>query len=468
MQKQISRFIRPCTIVLTALLLGTAAYCGPQAYAAGYTAHEWNNKAIASSNAHKWDQAVYGFEKAYALNQSDTIVARNLLTGYLNLANHLSEKKRFNDALRWANKAKKLKNTSSVQKTISVIHANHAVYLAGVGRWKAAIRVAGLALKFDMQNKTNRKNLSNIYYGYAQTLDDTKRLDAAKNAIIYNPQSASNWALAGYAFYNSDNLKQAVTHFEKALELSPAYPGLKALLNKAKKDLKIEKDYQKTETRWFTVKFSGYENTGLARDVITVLDRAHYELKTKMGMFSDKKIVVVIYTGDDYKTASGGPDWSSGVYDGKIRIKEGTITDDRSVLENVLYHEYTHAVIHERTKRAVPTWWNEGLAQHAEPSRKWNRSLKRKLTRSMTTGAWIPLSRLDRSFVSIVNHDEAEQAYLESYSLIQFLKSRYGAYSFVDVMNRISNGQKFDDVFYTIYRMRIPELDREWKRFLKS
>ena len=89
---------------------------------------------------------------------------------------------------------------------------------------------------------------------------------------------------------------------------------------------------------------------------------------------------------------TSAPDWSDGLFDGRIRMPVGGLSKDPLRFEHVLTHELVHAMIAGLAPRNVPGWLHEGLASYFEPVDRAaaERSLKR----------WpaVPLSVLQGSF----------------------------------------------------------------------
>jgi len=134
-----------------------------------------------------------------------------------------------------------------------------------------------------------------------------------------------------------------------------------------------------------------------------------------------------------------GPDWSGGLYDGKIRLPVGGATELTPQLKGVLFHEYTHVVIQELTRGNVPTWLNEGVAE-LQGRRLFNPPMA-DLGKAAKSGQPLPANFLDKSFISLDTH-QAGLAYQESYALANFMVQSYGWHKVREILQLLGAGEK--------------------------
>ncbi|MEW5691739.1 MAG: tetratricopeptide repeat protein [Candidatus Hydrogenedentota bacterium] len=432
------------------------------------SASYWNEKGVQATQKGDWNEAVKCFEKAYRLKPDEEIIKENLFKSYLSLASYLIEKKKFNDALKWAKRARKLKNNKEVSKTLAILYGNYAVYIASKGKLNDAISYAYKAIEYDPSNKTLKDNYVNLTLNYAFSVDGDLRKNALLNVLKYKPDSVTALSGLGNIYYDEDDLENAIKYYGETLKYDPDNDMIRYKYEKAKKEYSQEKNYKKTKRVRFTVKYEGIERSDLAWQVLNILDEAYYLLRNKIGFWSAKKLTVIIYTGEKYKTVSGVPDWSGGLYDGKIRVKEGDISGNQKQLKDILYHEYVHALIHERVGNEITVWMNEGLAQYFEPSRTWSDEYRKELALTIDTPDWLPLKTLNTTFVKFEDAKKAAQAYKESYSVAYYLSKTYGEYSFIRLLDTIHQGDTFGEAFKKIYFIDLDTFETNWKFFLKT
>src|SRR5207249_9986598 len=119
---------------------------------------------------------------------------------------------------------------------------------------------------------------------------------------------------------------------------------------------------RRLDSRHVTVRFEREQDEAPARAVLVRLETARQEIGRRLGAYPERKIPVVLSAGGTFHEHAQAPDWAQGLFDGKIRLPaEGAIRDG-AALDRVLRHEYTHALVQDRTRGRAPTWLSEGLA----------------------------------------------------------------------------------------------------------
>lgn len=137
--------------------------------------------------------------------------------------------------------------------------------------------------------------------------------------------------------------------------------------------LKVDASKQQIQSDRFDVRFDGENQSGVARDVLFVLDRAYVRLADIYYERPSRKIQVVLHSAQDYYTATGAPFWSGGVFsshNGAIQIPvRGLPSTLPKEMEDVLVHELSHAFVDEMSGGFAGRDTQEGLAQFMEGKR---------------------------------------------------------------------------------------------------
>jgi len=137
--------------------------------------------------------------------------------------------------------------------------------------------------------------------------------------------------------------------------------------------LNVDPSKQLIQSERFDIRFDGESQSGVARDVLFVLDRAYTRLADIYYDRPARKIPVVLHSGQDYYTKTGAPWWSGGVYDshdGAIQIPvRGLPSTLPREMEDVLVHELSHAFVDEMSGGFAGRDLQEGLAQYMEGKR---------------------------------------------------------------------------------------------------
>jgi tetratricopeptide (TPR) repeat protein len=248
----------------------------------------------------------------------------------------------------------------------------------------------------------------------------------------------------GRAHYDSGNLQTAVESWEKALELDRERKDIAELAAKGRKELAVEGSMGKEFSSRFVVSYDEGDRSDLADKVLDHLETAYNRVGADFSHFPTARIPVLIYTRKDYRTLTNSPDWSGGLYDGKIRLPIGGTTELNAILKATLYHEYTHVVIQDITNGHTPTWLNEGLAE-LQGRREFAHPLI-DLELAVKNRSVLPLSSIQKGFGKLSAKDAA-LAYQQSYSMAKYLVSTYGWHKAKDILMLLGSGKAASTAF---------------------
>jgi tetratricopeptide (TPR) repeat protein len=274
-------------------------------------------------------------------------------------------------------------------------------------------------------------------------LYSAKQYDAAivelEQARVVGADTVDLLLFLGRAHYDNSNLPSAIEVLDKALEIQPDNHEINALVAKARRELVVEGKMDKGFSSRFVVSYDAGDRSNLADSILDALESAYNRVGSDFNHFPNARIPVLIYTKTDYRSLTNSPDWSGGMYDGKIRLPVGGATEVNNILRSLLFHEYTHVVIQDITSGNCPIWLNEGLAE-LEGRRDFNHPLK-ELEKAVRQKTLLPLSLLERSFSSLQAKD-ASLAYQQSYSFVKYLTSTYGWHKIKDILVNLGAGKE--------------------------
>lgn len=237
--------------------------------------------------------------------------------------------------------------------------------------------------------------------------------------------------------YDSGNLPQALELLDKTLALKGDFPAASGLAAKIRRELDVEKSMDKGYSSRFVISYDAGVRSHLAGDILAALEDAYSSVGRDLSLFPAMRIPVILYTRKDFRTVTAGPDWSGGLYDGKIRLPVGGADQLSDQLKAVLYHEYTHVVVQEITHGNCPTWLNEGLAE-LEGRKIFNPPLG-ELGKAAKQSHFTPFNRLEKGFTDLTARDVA-LAYQQSYALVNFMVSSYGWPKVGEILSALGSG----------------------------
>jgi hypothetical protein len=206
--------------------------------------------------------------------------------------------------------------------------------------------------------------------------------------------------------------------------------------------------------------------------IIAQSERLYEKISRDIGVVSSEPIgVIFAYSEDEFNqfqpAGVGLPHWAGGVaYPGlnrmvirSPRLIEGS--PDTSL--RTFTHELSHLILARPFGRSpIPPWLNEGFAMYE--AYEWSPSQDLLMTRAVLSGSLISLNRLTQAFNG--NDFAVEQAYVQSYSLVNDLISTYGREDFHAFVLRLARGQPFEPAFEESFHLSVQGFEADWRRRL--
>lgn len=284
----------------------------------------------------------------------------------------------------------------------------------------------------------------------------------AKEAVRQNPQHVDAHVLLGELYYLRQEMTKARKSWEKAAKLAPGREDVRQALAKLQLESAVENDLERSDTRPFILRFAGDSVPVDLGSLKEMLWDAHRQIGQQLSYFPGHNITVLLYPEADFQKVRSLSHPVAGLYDGKIRLplKAGRTTGKE--LKRILWHEYTHALVHDLSKNRCPIWLNEGLATLQE-SRVSPPDLApvRAALKQGKLPAWERLW-------SQVDYDPAtlHLNYPTSYLIAQYLVNRGGWRRMVALLRRLGQGFPVQDALRAEYQMEPAALERDWRAWL--
>ncbi|HEY8370681.1 MAG TPA: peptidase MA family metallohydrolase, partial [Thermodesulfobacteriota bacterium] len=211
----------------------------------------------------------------------------------------------------------------------------------------------------------------------------------------------------------------------------------------------------------FTVSFEGGGTSEQAGYLVSLLlEEAYHAVGRRLEAYPDEPVHAVLYPRERFRDVTRSPDWAGAIYDGKIRLPIGGLTDRTEALRRVIAHEYTHALVHRLSRGRAPVWLNEGLAQLGEDAGI-EAARDRFLAHVRAGGPVVSLRRLEGSFMGL-GAAEAELAYLEALTATDFLVARYGPAASRRILDRLGAGAPLAAAIEEVLSVSYEEFERQW------
>lgn len=168
-------------------------------------------------------------------------------------------------------------------------------------------------------------------------------------------------ALAGLAYYRSDNLQQARIYWKESLDLQPD-PAVERMYRKLEQEMAADKGSDRTVGNRVLLRYErGAVDPATARRMLDILDTEYSRLSAQFGCQAPEKVTAIVQSPSTYYASTGAREWSGGQYDGRVHIPLADARIPSSQLRRTFTHELVHACLSEIGH--WPGWIQEGLAQ---------------------------------------------------------------------------------------------------------
>jgi tetratricopeptide (TPR) repeat protein len=339
---------------------------------------------------------------------------------------------------------------------------NEGVKLFNEGKYEEALASFLAALSESPDNPAYSKNVAVCYANLGWKASEEKKFDEAEtyfsSALLYDDGEPLIYKGLGYVTERGGDYITAESYYKKSLTLDPADDEVMLALSmvlysqekldealiyltdyteinptdmmaveylaKVEREIEVEGSFEISESEHFIFKYEGVSSKTVGHFLKLTLEEVYITTGVKLGHYPSNKVTVILYTDEDFRTATLSPDWSGGLYDGKIRLPVRGLEGNSEELTEVVTHEFIHAVVYEMAGNNCPVWLNEGLAQYFEGKSVEN---AHKATRDYIQiyGSNPPLEKYESSFMSL-NESEVYIAYDVSLSATAFIIKKYG------------------------------------------
>ena len=193
------------------------------------------------------------------------------------------------------------------------------------------------------------------------------------------------------------------------------------------------------------------------------------EMEAFFGAFSPATITIVLTRSDEefYQAARYAiPEWSQAVAFPKERLVIIKIADADQLLRSpqVLLHEIVHIRAEEYTQGAyIPGWLNEGLAQYFSGELL---TLPKKITLSNAINAKKILSLSSLDTMMRFQKPQAELAYIQSVSAIEYIVEKYNKKSLLVLLNAFRNRYAIDESLKLAFGVDFIDFEINWYEYI--
>ena len=219
------------------------------------------------------------------------------------------------------------------------------------------------------------------------------------------------------------------------------------------------------------VKLYWYEGEkSFAQEIMATTQQALARLAKDTGAYVEKPVKIYIYANTrDLQGAMIYPqEWTGGVAftrHGIIAI--GMAPDNLNWGKRTIAHELAHLIIGQMTLNPynnLPAWLDEGLAMYAEGEL--TPEFTSYLNKAIAENSLISVRSLSSPFSAYA--EEALLAYAQSYSLVEFLISKYGQGKMFGLLNTFGQGSSYDTALEKVCGFDSEGLDTLWRDYITT
>ena len=261
--------------------------------------------------------------------------------------------------------------------------------------------------------------------------------DSLTRALALNPTLVPATVLLGEIEYVQGHLDAAIERYETAIAGATRPDStLQQRLSEWRKEASLNRTLTTSSSARVAVTFNGRTDSALAAHVEGILDRAFYRIAENIGANPPNRVLVTLYTEQQFRDITRAPSWAAGTFDGKVRVPVKGVSQDRDDLDRVLVHELSHAIVHGLAPQGVPAWLHEGLARYFEPA-----DVAAAERRVIASGVVIPFAQLQDGF-SRFDARTASAAYDQSLVAVDLLARTLGT-RMATLLRALGRGQSF-------------------------
>lgn len=345
-----------------------------------------------------------------------------------------------------------------LRRNLSVILRNWAVAEIRAGRPGFAVDLLSEALTMG----DNAELLGTLGVAHANNGSSAEAREALERAVSLGAQDPTTFAVLGNVYRQQGERQRAVEMFQRAREHGAQGKDFDESLARLEREMDAEWDFDDRRSAHFEVSFDSGEDRNTVPIVLDSLERAYFAVGRQFDWYPAERVQVVPYPETNFHDITRAPEWTAGVYDGRIKLPVRGLQEGDAALDRTLRHEYAHVVVAQMARGRCPMWLNEGVATLMEEEGEGDR----------VDWAWqqladqplFSLRQLERPFTELPP-ERVRAAYAESYLAVRSLVDRSGIHRLRQLLASLGSGKSlpvaFDEVLFVEFASFEEELLRQ-------
>ena len=282
-------------------------------------------------------------------------------------------------------------------------------------------------------------------------------LRRAEERVAHAPPEI--YGILGDVYFGLHRLDDAIFAWEDFVRFGGSDPAVLARLSHAREELAVSRGQRSLTLDHFTLYADPAVDEGVVEAAGADLEAAYTGQTELLGAGPAGRQVVVLYGGRAYFSLISVPDWSSGLFDGKIRISVEPGIETSGALAGVLRHELAHALLRRRAGDRLPGWFHEGLAQWCEG----RRIPVREIRDTVGPRAAASAQELNRALSGRRTRAAARASYSQALSLVEYLVAAHGPGAIACLVETTARRGAFGEALISETGLSEEELFTRWR-----
>ncbi len=189
-------------------------------------------------------------------------------------------------------------------------------------------------------------------------------------------------------------------------------------------------------------------------------------IREKLWSWDERTKILIAKSKEEYLKNFSCPSWSSACVDYRNRIiYTYPMQKDFS---SILMHELTHIIFREYIGyNRMPLWLDEGMATYIEYRDTMQSSmLVASIKKVIEENKYIKFKDISNTY-AIAAGSDTSLFYAQAFSMVYFLKERFGRDDFAEFLSYLHSGNNLDEALRKAFRIieNTESFESNWKRF---
>lgn len=424
--------------------------------------YEANERGVQYLERGKLKEAIREFERAHQLDSDNKVIRGNLSVAYNNYSVELMQEDRYLEAREYLERAARLNpDDARVRENMSLVMSKTG------GSTDVPTTFAPRSLESAQAFETIAQDFLLQGIQYFEKKEYELARDMLLESLKYSDENPTAYELLGDVAYKEQDLEAAKEHYASAFRLRRS-KALEEKIEKVVREAPVEEKLDPYSDEHFIIRYKeGMADLfGGGFEIREYLRQAYKAVSQDFGFYPRDRVVVLMYSEEEYRELSNTPAWTGGHFDGKIRLPAYKDRINVRELNKLIWHELTHSFVQDLSRGRCPTWLNEGLAQYQENKVK---KIDLRYFKKAVEGKYLlSFDELEKGISDDQNAVEILLFYQQSFVVARHLIDRHRMFKIKEMLAEYGKGKTSDQVFKDKLRLSRRTFEIKWLASLKD